>query len=347
MVPLSKTDLLAAWKALDSSHASENYFGEQGWRGVVILEYHGCQFYAGRRHPDNEEILVIFFSKLTLQNIPLLPTSKGFRVEVTGLRERKCRGLMINRQQSGNADIFTTMTLDIINILVASNTKDNTLQLTLILKRIRLWQAFMERELRPLSQREEVGLSGELTCLQQLLDSGMEPVTAIKSWVGPQHGIQDFKVEHAALEVKSTTTVQGFCVNIHSLEQLDHQRMSSLALCGYRFSEHPSGLTLNQRVQHLYQGLKGHPLAASIFEGTLCHAGYLDDHAEFYTSRFLLMNTYCWVIDDTFPRLTHANVPLPVVNVCYQMELQSLLPRSQDLSYYLSVFVAGLTDGTY
>jgi hypothetical protein len=347
MVPLSKADLLAAWKALDSVHVKEERVGEQGWRGALLFEHCGCQFYAGRRQPDNEEVVVVFFSKPTLQNIPQLPAGKGFRVEVTELREAQCSSLMIRRQQSGNTDVFTTMALDVINTLVASPTSDSSLQLSLLLKRIKLWQAFMERDIRPLSQSEETGLAGELTCFLQLLESGLEPITAAIAWVGPQHGLQDFKIGQAVLEVKSTTLEQGFCVTIHSLEQLDCQQVSSLALCGYRFCEHPSGLTLSERVQQLRQKLDGHSLAISLFEGSLCHAGYFDEHAESYTRQFLLKNTYCWPINNEFPRLTHANVPSAIVNVCYQLELQHLFPLSQDLSHYLSVYAAGLTNGTY
>ncbi|MCV5990672.1 PD-(D/E)XK motif protein, partial [Escherichia coli] len=61
---------------------------------------------------------------------------------MTGTEEGRQNGLMIRRQQTGNADVFTTMILDILHSLL--NVSEPRLFETL-LRRIRLWQAFMER----------------------------------------------------------------------------------------------------------------------------------------------------------------------------------------------------------
>ncbi|PLR50750.1 PD-(D/E)XK motif protein [Chimaeribacter arupi] len=343
MAPLSKADLLAAWSALNNTYGGDT---ERGWRGIQLLGQRGCIFYAGRHQPDNEEIVVIIFSRLSLQNMPPFPAGKGFRIEVTGLKEGLSNGLMIRRQQSGNRELFTTMVLDVINALIDSEISENSTQLALLRQRIKLWQKFMEREQRPLSQKEEIGLFGELTCLQQLLLSDMDHLTVVKAWVGPLHGLQDFKFGNSVLEVKSTTADNDFCVTIQSLEQLDYRRVENLVLCGYRFNENPSGQTLNQLVTQLQQILKGNSMAGSVFESALCHAGYFSSHREFYTRRLLLCAGYCWQIDDSFPCLTQDNVSPAVISAKYQLELQPLLSSSHELSYYLSVFT-GLTDGTY
>ncbi len=173
---------------------------------------------------------------------------------------------MIRRQQTGNVDVFTTMILDILHSLL--NVSKPRLFETL-LRRIRLWQAFMERDTRPLSQEEEVGLIGELTCLERLIESGLAPSTAVEAWIGPQHGLQDFALDERAIEIKSTTAAKGFCVTIHSLEQLDWQRAGSLVLCGLRFSEHPTGATLNDIISRLRQRFEGNATAACLLRITL------------------------------------------------------------------------------
>lgn len=60
MVRLSKDDLLAAWKALDRSRIDEQP-GAQGWRGIRLFTHQNCDFHAGRRQPDNEEMLIVVF----------------------------------------------------------------------------------------------------------------------------------------------------------------------------------------------------------------------------------------------------------------------------------------------
>ncbi len=69
------------------------------------------------------------------------------------------------------------MILDILHSLL--NVSEPRLFETL-LRRIRLWQAFMERDTRPLSHEEEVGVIGELTCLERLIESGLAPSTPAK-----------------------------------------------------------------------------------------------------------------------------------------------------------------------
>lgn len=342
MVRLSKDDLLAAWKALDRSQIDEQP-GAQGWRGIRLFTHQGCSFHAGRRQPDNEEMLIVVFPHPLSPGSTALPSSKGFRVEMTGTEEGRQNGLMIRRQQTGNADVFTTMILDILHSLL--NVSEPRLFETL-LRRIRLWQAFMERDTRPLSHEEEVGVIGELTCLERLIESGLAPSTAVEAWVGPQHGLQDFELDERAIEVKSTTAEQGFCVTIHALEQLDWQRPGSLMLCGLRFSEHPTGATLNDLIYRLRQRFEGNAPAACLFEGSLCHVGYFTEHAEFYTRHFLLTEAFALPIEADFPAFTHANVPLPVVSACYQLELQTLIPQAQNFNHCLSDF-AGLPHGTY
>ncbi|WP_099063237.1 MZA anti-phage system associated PD-(D/E)XK motif protein MzaD [Serratia sp. BW106] len=342
MVRLSKDDLLVAWKALDRSQIDEQP-GAQGWRGIRLFTHQDCSFHAGRRQPDNEEMLIVEFPHPLSPGSTALPSCKGFRVEMTGTEEGRQNGLMIRRQQTGNADVFTTMILDILHSLLSVSEAH---LFEILLRRIRLWQAFMERDTRLLSYEEEVGLIGELTCLERLIESGLVSSTAVGAWVGPQHGLQDFELDERAIEVKSTTAEQGFCVTIHSLEQLDWQRPGSLVLCGLRFNEHPTGATLNDIINRLRQRFEGSSQAACLFEGSLCHVGYFSEHAEFYTRHFLLTEAFGLPIEEDFPSLTHADVPLPVVSACYQLELQTLIPQAQNFNHCLSDF-AGLPHGTY
>lgn len=86
MVRLSKDDLLAAWKALDRSQIDE-LPGAQGWRGIRLFTHQGCSFHAGRRQPDNEEMLIAVFPHPLSPGSAALPSCKGFRVEMAGTEE--------------------------------------------------------------------------------------------------------------------------------------------------------------------------------------------------------------------------------------------------------------------
>lgn len=150
-------------------------------------------------------LIAVFPHPLSPGSAALL-SCKGFRVEMAGTEEGWQNGLMIRRQQTGNVDVFTTMILDILHSLL--NVSRPRLFETL-LRRIRLWQAFMERDTRPLSQ-EEVGLIGELACLERLIESGLAPSTAVEAWIGPQHGLQDFALDERAIEIKAPRQRRAF-----------------------------------------------------------------------------------------------------------------------------------------
>lgn len=310
--------LTTAWRALSKLDETS------GWRTIAVAEKGNSTLLAGRFFPSNEEALLLTFDgSVSLPLASQLPDAQGFKVMQIPSKSHT-PSLALVRQSHGHLEFFTRMASDVVNTIVNNEPCSSDVILPLFLGRIRAWQAFMKKGNESLSSEAELGLVGELQCLDQLLSTSLLPHTVLQGWVGPLDGIQDFELGHGAIEVKSTLAQQGFTAKIFSLEQLDDSNRQPLFVCGFRFAIHSTGLTLVEQINEMRLKLFTDFTAAALFESLLIAAGYLDVHAECYTRQFLVRDTYFWLVDELFPRLIPSNVSLSLKKVKYEVDLGSL-----------------------
>lgn len=315
MAPPNNDEIAAAWRAL----AGESGTGE-GWRSIAISGLPGARLQAARRFPENCEALIVGFSSVALPVPSLLPAGAGFRVERMSLGlPGEWLGLV--RQEEGGFELFSRMVTDVVAAMAASDTLPHQRQVQVFLGRIRAWQQFMSRSTGALSAEAELGLSGELVCLERLIAAGLDTHAAVEGWRGPLDGLQDFEIGTGAIEVKSTLAHDGFPVTIMSLEQLDDSIRQPLFLFGCRFALAPDGLSLTARVDAMRAGLEIDPAALALFENALLHAGFVDAHAEHYTRCLTVSEERFVRVDERFPRLVAANVPAAIRHARYEIDL--------------------------
>jgi hypothetical protein len=317
MVPPINEELASAWRAL----AGGIHVGD-GWRSIAISGLEGSRLQAARKFPENREALLVGFVSITLPHAATLPAGAGFRVE------RISPGLpgdwlALIRQEEGGIELFSRMAADVVATMAASAASPHQRQMQLFLGRVRAWQQFMSKKKGALDPEAELGLAGELVCLERLIDAGLDAHAAVEGWRGPLDGLQDFEVGSGAIEVKSTVSHDGFPATIMSLEQLDDSTRQPLFLFGCRFALAADGRTLCDMVRALRLSLDSDPAAAARFENALLLAGFIDAHAEHYTRRLLMCDSRFLRVDETFPRLVAANVPVSIRRVRYEMDLDA------------------------
>jgi hypothetical protein len=315
MAPLINEEIATAWRAL----AGQAGTGD-GWRSIAVSGLSGARLQAARRFPENCEALIVGFASVALPAASSLPAGTGFRVE------RVAPGLPgdwlgLVRQEEGGHELFARMVTDVVAAMAASDTLPHQRQVQVFLSRIRAWQQFMSRSSGALSAEAELGLSGELVCLERLMAAGLEPFAAVEGWRGPLDGLQDFEIGTGAIEVKSTLAHNGFPVTIMSLDQLDDAVRQPLFLFGCRFALAPDGLALPARIDAMRNALCGDPAAAALFENALLHAGFIDAHAEHYTRCLAVAEGRFLHVDERFPRLVAANVPVAIRHARYEIDL--------------------------
>lgn len=323
MVPQNNDEIAASWRAL----AAESH-GDGGWRSIAISGLDGGRLQAARRFPENTEALIVGFSSAVLPAQAHLPAGAGFRVE------RVAPGLPgdwlgLVRQVEGSIELFSRMVSDVTAAMAANAAAPHQRQVQIFLGRIRAWQQFMSRSSGALSGEAELGLCGELVCLQKLIESGLDSHAVVTGWRGPLDGLQDFEIGTGAIEVKSTLSNEGFPVTIMSLEQLDDSLRQPLFLFGCRFAPAQDGLSLPDRVMAARDQLADDPAAHALFENALLHAGYADAHAEHYTRRLMVSEERCQRVDASFPRLVAANVPAAIRHARYEIDLD----RAEGLAF--------------
>jgi hypothetical protein len=306
MAPLINEEIAAAWRALAGGAGA----GE-GWRSIAISGMPGARLQAARRFPENCEALIVGFASVALPAPSLLPAGAGFRVErvAPGL-PGEWLGLV--RQEEGGHELFARMVTDVATAMAASDTLPHQRQVQVFLGRIRAWQQFMSRSSGALSAEAELGLSGELVCLERLMAAGLDPCAAVEGWRGPLDGLQDFELGTGAIEVKSTLAHDGFPVTIMSLEQLDDPIRQPLFLFGCRFA---------LATEAIRSTLSADPAAAALLENALLHAGFIDVHAEHYTRCLTVAEVRFLHVDERFPRLVAANVPAAIRHARYEIDL--------------------------
>ena len=252
-----------------------------------------------------------------------LPHGQGFNVSALELPDVSGRiWIALSRQPSGSLDLFTTMAEDLASALARSLSNTEFALLNLCLYRIRAWQEFMRCGGPDLLGTEaEVGLFGEIAVLKMLLEVGLDAGVAVDGWFGPEGGLQDFRLGHGTIEVKTTAAATGFPARVGSLEQLDDSGCQSLILAAVRLSPDEAGVALPGLIAIVQSVLAIHPGALNGFECRLIRAGYLHSSAKRYQRRFKVVQTRFFSVDASFPKLTRQAVPAAVTYASYVLDL--------------------------
>ncbi|MYN45899.1 PD-(D/E)XK motif protein [Pseudoduganella sp. FT93W] len=325
--------ILAAWRALSAGDNAD------GWRSIAISGGREGKLLAARLFPQNCEALLAGFDGVSLPALSLLPSGSGFRVERISTGNAGT-WLALVRQPQGSVDMFARMAADLVSILSENLQVGEQLRMQLYLGRIRAWQHFMSSGGRTLGPEAELGLAGELHCLDMLIDAGIPVGKVVEAWLGPFDGLQDFALGHGAIEVKSTLAQSGFRAKILSLEQLDDSVRSPLFVCGCRFACGPTGQTLPERIVRLRERLSADSAAFALFDSALLRAEYTDSDAQHYTRALVPVEVRFLEVNEAFPRLLPGTVPDGVRAVRYEVELDSV--RGRDISLAEVIEMIGL-----
>lgn len=331
MAQLNKAEeITAVWNALAESSRSED-----GWMTMPVATGSPCALKVGRHFPGGEEAVLVGFRSLPSPVTEQLPEGRGFSVlEVVFDQEGEGRTwIALQRLTAGSLVMFTMMAADIVSTLDGIAATSDDLLFVAFLARIRAWQNFMQRGKEGvLGFESEVGLYGELVILEALVRAGMPPDLAVKAWVGPCDGIQDFIIGTGAIEVKTTTAAGIFPAWISSLEQLDDSQNSPLFLAAVRICQIDTGASLPEKIceiRHLLQN--NSPGVLPEFELRLLQAGYISSLAGRYIRKFEKVAIRIILVDDFVPKLVHGTVPSGIIRAKYEINIETISSRDRSL----------------
>ena len=298
---------------------------------------------AGRIAESGLEIVLFRFNLINWPSPHSLPHGKGFDLGLFDVDGERYLGL--SRASHGALELFEAMLSNVIDYALSDERVSHSILFRRFLDRVRDWQTFMSRGRNGLSRQDEVGLVGELFLLKTLLDSNLPSESIIDWWKGPLHGTHDFHINGGAIEVKTTTSTDSFVVDVFDIAQLDPSSVDRLYLFGVGLTLSEEGDSLPGIVDNIRGFLRGSQSGLMLFDKCLVYAGYRDEHAKHYTSKYVLSRLIGLEVTEQFPSLKRGSIPVEVFDVKYRLDLDALTLPHVSLPESLKNFGV-ILDGT-
>jgi len=253
--------------------------------------------------------------------------------EVGGMRLGAVAGeqsplLVLSLEDRDRLDLFTTVCGDVIDAIAEPDPLEQ------FLARLEAWRRFLRERRSGLSHEGTIGLLGELSVLERVLQTDSR---ALSTWIAPDDGLHDFQREGHSIEIK-TSLGPSSTVRISALDQLDTSGLRRLDLFHVRLIEAPDGRSLADLIGDVVRLLPDES-GRQAFGNALLRRGLMpDDSAARLRPRVQLRSIDAYGIDATFPKLTRATVPAEILDVTYVINVQSIAGHTTDSGSVLNAF---------
>jgi len=262
--------------------------------------------------------IMILLDLPSIKEIQTALSVKGLSLEVH--EDRFGIHLKIMAADSRFEDMFVLFANDLIKAV--DHAKGRPLK-EVLLQRLTRWQEFFKQGGESGMRREkQIGLFGELVCMQVLLESGFECRNVLMGWCGPDGYPHDFKIGTCDIEVK-TSAVRSGKVQISNEFQLD-----SLGEVLYLAhldvdARYKGGVTLPEIIGQLRVIFEEVNLL-DIFFDKLLATGYIEAQQSLYeVTHYSYSDFVFYLVDSDFPRITPGQLPVGICNVKYQLQLST------------------------
>lgn len=227
--------------------------------------------------------------------------------------------LLRNEQQG----VFAILCCDVIEHSRSATNKTEALKL--VISRYKQWSKLLETQRSGLlDEHSRKGLLGELLFLEQRIATADSVLAAIQGWSGADGADQDFMYPDGWFEIKSIGA-SAVSVTISSLEQLDCADEGELVIkqIDKVAPDKRGAFSLNDVVRRISAILIGDVEALDLFRTKLSAYGYMDLQ-EYSEQKYFCSGTQRYLVNESFPKLTKANVPTQVSSLHYELNLPSL-----------------------
>ena len=311
-------EIKTIWNKLEEAHVS----------GLVkrAIDIPSClKMFCTYKSPD--EYCGIAFSFSQEIKVDISPFSSLSEMEVSLFKDNSfpdSKFLSIQLLNRGDRvrDIFATICGNIANIIQSISTEREAIKL--VISQMHKWQDMFSKKWKStLSIQEQQGLFGELLFLQKLINSPMDNVCSVESWVGPNMAPQDFQSESWAVEVKTITTNKFPNVSINGELQLDETFIDKLFLYNLVVEIVPvDGKNLPELIGELRDSLCQDANALNLFENKLIYYGYFNIDADAYKDRnYHIRKEHYYLVQGEFPRIKKGDLLLGISDVKYSITL--------------------------
>jgi len=265
-----------------------------------------------------------------------LPNLSGISVEKVPINSvGKDWALKFELDDKDEKGIFFTLCRDLFDS--SENITDKQEIVDNILQRAWRWHHLLRGgSNKKLSFEEQKGLIGELLVLEKILAAGLDPVTALQCWTGP-NAPKDFEIGADCIEVKARRGAAKPFVTINSEDQLDESNVNSLYLYVVNLTRSPAdppntfnlGDLVNRLVTKMADIDFGSP---RLFFSLLASSGYDTSH-DYSEDLFIAGDHFLYEVKDDFPRITTSEIRSGTSKVRYSIALNDCQPYEVDMDF--------------
>lgn len=295
-----------------------------------VANTRGVPIYWGKDHLGHCLLIILLEGDHTCVFRDRQVSLRGIDVDLRNTSEHGAQNVVLTLAHHADQDLFLGLCQTLIKVLSDVSAPGTALAITLT--HLKRWKAFLSgRNQRVLSAEEIRGLYGELYILRSLYKNNLSHSEAVEAWCGPDRSQQDFIFQDRAIEVKTLSSRARNLVTISSEDQLE-SIAEELYLVTLKLSEMPE----QSQAQSLndFVGLVESELANAAvkeeFSDKLATAGYVPI-TEYDNPKFIVHKARSYLVSDEFPRLVRSDLRPGVMNVSYDITLESLEPFSHAL----------------
>lgn len=313
--------------------------GENGKSAIVYQGFFDCKFgatYIGIDDVGNESIM-IFLDKQAVDMFET-PNVSGLFFEIVEESvlsfADKFLKIGVAPGHSGINEAFEAFTVTLVGrISLIENTVDAIEEIYDVCKD---YADFFGKGCKTsLSFVEEEGLFGELLVLRNCFEKMGDK--AIGCWMGPDKSRHDFVFkDNKAIEAKSSLKQNRKIISISNDMQLTNVGNADLFLVFMILELNPSGLTIADLINGLYEKLSSQK-SKDDFEQKLLEMKVV--RGQIVTKRrFVLIETHQYKVSSSFPRLTLDDVHAKsnrIYDLKYKIDLDGLDEYAGDVYEYL------------
>lgn len=247
----------------------------------------------------------------------------GIHIDLRFLKTTGNQSLILTLEKHVDQDLFYSLCETLIQSL--HDISEPLIGLSVALSQIKRWKAFMAGGKGKVLSAEEIrGLFSELSFLQQMLEETHSEYLACDSWQGPEALHQDFIFSNTAVEIKSISGRERNTIKISSENQLESCN-ENLFIKVFRLVNMPESkraISLNDLIENIENSLNDSE-AIELFCNKIAKAGYVKLRA-YDVPRFIIADEQTYSVKDDFPRLVRSKLPLDILNVNYEIKLETI-----------------------
>lgn len=227
-------------------------------------------------------------------------------------------------------DATATFTAVAADIGASAGTAPPANRVSTVADALSRWQWFWGVEAGSLSEREALGLFGELWFLHRWVG---DPVLAIEAWTASTGSRHDFQWPERSVEVKTTSRrAEGAVLHrVEHLDQLSDPEKGRLFLFSLRVvRDQLARNTLPTLVDHIIRSLNGNPLGLDDFSRKLGQRGYSPAYRRRHEVPYRILGEYLYTVGPGFPRLTtetfSEGIPTGIIDLSYVLDMAACEP---------------------